>query len=463
MATRTKTIGTATHSAQSGTMDSASVGTTSLTGTSTSFNTEFTTSDRLVIDHPVLGFYSYDISAIGGAGSITIVGGLVEALGGTETPYLQGTARDYTTITEWEADLDDGTNAAVDATAYGSTDTADGDIYADSIFDELVTINGGGTVGLSALYLGAASGQEPAGIQGGGPCLMLSASAGASPMIFVTITTTGLRANVHIHDIECDGNGKSVAYMFRNNTTSNDATNFYRCFGHDGGNGAPGGLNSVFSKSSSGLNLFRCSGWDVNSNGTSQDAVIFDLTSGSSRPGDAVNCSGIRASSGSSSGDAVIFAVPDHASRSVYNCVGALTEITGGGTGTPHAFGDVGGTYMSSMTTVDGDYNADDDSSALGANSINVQATITNEFLNTTLGTVDLHLVSSANCIDAGYDAGTFVSGLYGTNADVDVDMIDYSALAAASWDIGWHEYVAAGGGGSNFGSRPLLLVGVGA
>ncbi len=86
----------------------------------------------------------------------------------TLTKTIGTTSRDYSTIQAWEDDLDDGTNAANDATAYSSGDDAIGECFNDSAFDESVLINGGGTVELSTIILTVASGEEHDGTAGTG-------------------------------------------------------------------------------------------------------------------------------------------------------------------------------------------------------------------------------------------------------------------------------------------------------
>jgi hypothetical protein len=69
----------------------------------------------------------------------------------TVTKRIGTTGRNYSTITSWEADLD---NTGI----YASGDTTVGECYNDSAFNENVTINSGGTVGLSTIRLSVAGG-----------------------------------------------------------------------------------------------------------------------------------------------------------------------------------------------------------------------------------------------------------------------------------------------------------------
>ena len=83
----------------------------------------------------------------------------------TVTKSIGTSSRDYSTITAWEADLDD-TNI------YTSGDDAVGECYNDSTFStNNVIINGGSTVGLSSITLGVATGERHDGTAGTGAIL----------------------------------------------------------------------------------------------------------------------------------------------------------------------------------------------------------------------------------------------------------------------------------------------------
>lgn len=79
----------------------------------------------------------------------------------TVTKSIGTSSRDYSTITAWEADLDD-TNI------YTSGDDAVGECYNDSTFTSPVYIDGGATVGLSSVKLSVAEGERHDGTIGTG-------------------------------------------------------------------------------------------------------------------------------------------------------------------------------------------------------------------------------------------------------------------------------------------------------
>jgi len=69
--------------------------------------------------------------------------------------------RTYSTITTWEANFDN-------TTVYSSSDSATGNCYKDSNFNETWTINGSSVIGLSAVKLTAPAGQRHDGTAGSG-------------------------------------------------------------------------------------------------------------------------------------------------------------------------------------------------------------------------------------------------------------------------------------------------------
>jgi hypothetical protein len=92
--------------------------------------------------------------------------GVPTAYAATVTKTIGTSSRDYSTIQLWEDDLDDGTSAANDATAYQNGDDAIGEMYDDTAFDESVTIDGGGTVGLNSIKLTVPVGERHDGTAG---------------------------------------------------------------------------------------------------------------------------------------------------------------------------------------------------------------------------------------------------------------------------------------------------------
>ena len=79
----------------------------------------------------------------------------------TITKSIGTSSRDYSTITAWEADLD---NTGI----YTSGDDAVGECYNDSAFSGAVTVDGGSTVGLGSVTLSVANTERHDGSAGSG-------------------------------------------------------------------------------------------------------------------------------------------------------------------------------------------------------------------------------------------------------------------------------------------------------
>ena len=88
----------------------------------------------------------------------------------TITKSIGTASRDYSTITSWEADLDDFT------TVYSNGDDAVGECYNDSDFNEQVDINGGGTsmTGLNSITLTVPVSERHDGTAGTGARMIYS-------------------------------------------------------------------------------------------------------------------------------------------------------------------------------------------------------------------------------------------------------------------------------------------------
>lgn len=89
------------------------------------------------------------------------------------------------------------------------------------------------------------------------------------------------------------------------------------------------------------------------------------------------------------------------------------------------------------------DHNASDDTTADGTGSL-ASIDPADQYVSTVVGSEDLHLKSGADCIDAGVDLGTTPTGV-----NIDINGRDRDAQGDV-WDIGAHEFVAAGGGSGN-------------
>lgn len=314
--------------------------------------------------------------------------------------------RDYSSITSWEADLDNGAS-------YSSGDTAVGECYNDSVFDEQVTINGGGTVGLARRRLTVAVGQEHDGTAGTGARIVYTGSTNRT--LNVTINDTdiwlleideGSRAGGAGEALFTSGSGqcnrllihdKSVASTSRGIYTDDnqlDITNtiVYNITSTSSGTHAAHGITGQNS-----FDLFNCTIYKVtNDNGTGGAVGVNAALA---------HCQNVIAmgTGGTSSGDKLDFHNPG----------------------------------VNELYCMSSDGTADDGG---GAGNL-VDKVAADQFVSTVPGMEDLHLKAGADAIDAGTDLGTSPTGV-----NVDINGRDRDAEGDV-WDIGAHEYVALGGG----------------
>lgn len=349
----------------------------------------------------------------------------------TVTKSIGTSSRDYSTITAWEADLDD-------TGIYNSSDVAVGECYDDSDFDEFVTIDGGGTVGLASRELTASTKHD--GTAGSGAIIKMT--SGGLHAISIAINDTD------VSWMEVDGNGQtftnggSLLYM----NGSNSQRNGRNCILHDitcsrGVNG-PGTIGS----GSENVTVMNC--------------FIYDVVGGN----DVVY--GIRAAGGASAHcnllNNTVYKVDNNGIYSNNHSYGMQTPSTSGTKKMENnIIMSVGGSspgnhYCQSDTNSLCDYNFGSDSTIEGTNSLASKTLANVDFISTTAGAEDLRLDSSSQAIDEGVDLVTTP-----TNVNIDIAGRDRDA-GGDTWDIGAHEYVAAGGATPN-AYRPLLGLNVGA
>ena len=118
----------------------------------------------------------------------------------TVTKSIKADGGDYTTLTLWEAGLDDGG-------AYNNGDEAVGECY-DEAYDDTVLIDGGGGIALASIKLCAASGEEGDGTAETGARIVHVGDTGISIDIRVMMT---------VEDLEIDKNDTGSSFI---NTTS---------------------------------------------------------------------------------------------------------------------------------------------------------------------------------------------------------------------------------------------------
>ena len=310
--------------------------------------------------------------------------------------------RAYSTITLWEAGLDD-------SDIYSSGSDAEGHLFADSDFNEAFTINGGSTVGLNSIKLTShdSSGNRHDGTAGSGAKIRYTGNTGQVCLIS--------RNDVEISWVEFDMGAGS------NNSSNNRAvhadTNAYSSIvvSHNIVHDLFGSFPIVFrfdggNSSSDTRYLHNNIAYDIDD---SDDRVKFFLHNGD-YPVSCWNNSVYKLRTGRSSKDATsYFSWANTAVMELKNNLSIQTASTG----TPS----FGSNYSSSS-----DYNATDLSSATaGANDL-VNLT-SSEFVSVTPNAEDLHLSSTASSANAGVSIGSTAG------VDIDIDGVQRSG----TWSIG--------------------------
>lgn len=332
------------------------------------------------------------------------------------------TARNYSTITLWEADLDN-------TVPYDAGDDAVGECYNDSAFNEVITVNGGGTLGLNSVKLTVAVGERHDGTAGTGARLVHGTTS--HDLACPTVLSGGF-----IHDwLEHDAN--QLPYSGGRLVNISDGTANPVTLNHL----IVHGMNGV-SVSHTGIRFVGTT--NAITNRHLLNTVIYDLIttwsgfSANQRGVDndvrKMNCYGvttfsIKASNASATGNARGIRLQDVAGAELKNCI--ATNSTVAGTGAATDFEDA------SYTVGVASNNLSSDTTASGTGSLTSKAAA-DQFVSITAGSEDLHLKSGADAIDAGTDLGTTPTGV-----NIDIDGRDRDAEGDI-WDMGADEFVAA-------------------
>lgn len=323
---------------------------------------------------------------------------------GTVTKSIGTTGRDYSTITAWEADLD---NAGV----YAAGDYAVGEAYNDSAFNESVTINGGGTVGLASVKLTVPESERHDGTAGMGARIVRSSISGTSIL-------SSQRNNLTVEWLELTASAKKTSGdTFVGYTSGNYSTNTHHLLIHD--------FDSSTNYAISGLSV-------TGTTPVSHNNIVYDVKKSG---GTAGNATGI-----TQDGDSAEFY-----NSTVFN----MTSTSGNGVGISYNYTTVknciamgAGTsdFSGSNGTQSNNMSSDDTAPGTGSIGADDGVLTANQFVSTVDGSEDLHLKTGADAIDVGTDLGTTPAGV-----NYDIDNRDRDAQGD-TWDIGADEFVAAGG-----------------
>jgi hypothetical protein len=310
--------------------------------------------------------------------------------------------RDYSTITAWEADLGGG--------SYADGDSAVGECYNDSTFDESFTIDDGSFTKVDSIKLKAADGQEHDGTPDSGVKITYSGSIGNASAVWKVGYTSETHGNkkVKIEGLEfADISNSQDIFMYSFNL---------------------GTLNTIFS---------RCLVNNIKtSNSSTKDFHVFHNGQSSINNTMIFNC-GKTSTSNSVNGTSVGLRLDDTTNNKIYNCT---VHNIFDNTPSAESQGAVYGEYRNTIITnankcyklVSGSSNSNNissDSTAPGDYSL------TNKdpediFVSTTQGSEDLHVKSRAPGLRKGVDLGTTDDVQY------DIDNFDRDSTGSI-WDIG--------------------------
>ncbi len=318
----------------------------------------------------------------------------------------------YATLTLWEADLD--------VTAlYASSDDAVGEIYDNGAFDETVTVNGGGTVGLNSVKLTVPTAERHDGTAGTGARIVATAAR------FISLATpSGFDNKYTLEWFEIDGAGNNGPLLFSTGSNFTDVPIFKNLIIHDadGGNSLNGLLNANNRDALVMNSVFYDN--SRNSSGTIVEGLNLDgdRTSGGAFNNTIYNIS--NAGAGGASGMKVNTNSANHSNKNNIS-VGTTSA------GTALDFDYAG-------TTIVDDFNMSEDASADdggGSNHV-ISVTLANQFVSTAGGgSEDLHIQDAdSDSFEAGTDLGTSP-----TNVNFDIDNFNRNA-GATIWSIGAHD-----------------------
>lgn len=332
----------------------------------------------------------------------------------TVTKSIGTASRDYSTITAWEADLDN-------TTLYDAGDVAVGECYDDAAFNEEVNVNGGGTVGLASVQLTVAAGHRHDGTAGTGARIVRTS---AFNVLFQQSVTGS------ISWLELNGNGTNSSRCIGNGTDGAETFSVERCLLH--------GISSNHGSGQGGID-----GGTGNRQLTAINNIIWGIVNTDTGTVSAYGIKALATSTHHIANNTIHGVTNDGGSGTAYGIDYANDADT---TLRNNLVVDTGGTtsgtkadFNSAGTTATRSNNLSSDATAPGTGSL-TSKTAANQFVSTTSGSEDCHLKSGADAIDAGYDMGTTPTGV-----NLDINGRDRDA-EGDTWDIGAHEYVTVGG-----------------
>jgi len=349
----------------------------------------------------------------------------------TITKTIGTTARDYSTMTLWEADLDD-------ATVYQSGDDAVGECYNDSAFDETISV--AGTLIPDTATLTAANGEKHDGTAGTGVRNVQSVYGGHRFILSSTGLTTFTLSDIEFDKNGITTNGSLPVYSAAGSTNAR----YHRLLIHNGTAGS----------SSTAMLLQGTTGYDLEV----LNNIVYDI--GGTETGVyhvyGINCPDNTKNPGVKQLNNTVFNITSASTWLYGQCIGIVHSYGNPvfnslcknnicmDTSAPSVGGYVGDFGGSTGTHIS--HNLSSDSTASGTGSLTGK-TAANQFVSIVSGSEDLHLKAGADAIGAGVDLGTTPTGV-----EVDIDGRDRDA-EGDTWSIGADQFVQiiSSSSGKNF------------
>jgi hypothetical protein len=350
----------------------------------------------------------------------------------TVTKTIGATGRDYSTLTAWEADLDNDT-------PYDAGDDAVGECYDDADFDMQndFTLDGGGTLGLNSVRLTVAEGERHDGTAGTGVRVYTSTT---TKFRFVPIPINTDKYSLIIEWLELDGSdeGSGSEIITGNSQTSSSYVTMLRnCILH---NTETRLINSTSKDIRIQNNLLYSCGINKNSYSTIgiylrnsytgcgfYNNTMHYIRSGSTNAAakltflyNSQNQTNTRLINNLATG----FDLPNTASEIKYGFFSSASK-------TPYS------------NTTRYKNNADETESAItymldgtvGSSACITGVSPANIYVSSTYGSEDLRLKDNTEILGSGADVGT--------SNNLSIDIEGYDRDDASAWDVGADQFVA--------------------
>lgn len=358
----------------------------------------------------------------------------------TVTKTIGATGRDYSTLTAWEADLDNDT-------PYDSGDDAVGECYDDADFDMQndFTLDGGATLGLATVKLTVAEGERHDGTAGTGVRIYTSTTT-AYRFVPNPINTT--KYSLIIEWLELDGSdeGSGSQLITGNSQSSSTRVTLLRnCIIH---NVETRWISSTSREIRCQNNIFYSCGINMNSSsiigiylrnhytgGGLYSNTMHYIRSGSTSSGaklrhlyNVVNTTATRIINNLATG----YDLPNSSSTQKYGFFSSASKTPYNNTDRYKNNADEGESAIAYM--LDG---------TVGSSACITGVTPANIYNSTTYGSEDLRLKDNTEILGSGADVGT--------SNNLSIDIEGYDRDDASAWDIGADQFVAATTVGASF------------